>query len=135
MQEPVWIPAAAGELFDKLTILRIKRERMTDPGQLANVARELTLLEGIAGKLDTQAIAQALDAQVAELQAINGTLWDLENQVRAFARAADHGDGFVAAARSIYSNNDRRAAVKREINRLLGSPLVEEKDHSGGARR
>ncbi len=135
MSEPVWVPVAAGELFDKKSILEIKLERMRDPAQLANVRRELALLEEIAGRLDTAAVAAPLQQLQADLLAVNSTLWDLENRVRALARAADHGRDFVRAAQSIYDNNDRRAALKREINRLLGSALVEEKDHSGGAAR
>jgi hypothetical protein len=135
MSEPVWVPVSAGELFDKKSILEIKRERMRDAQQLANVARELALLEEIAGKLDTAAQSAALAALQAELLAVNSTLWDLENQVRALARAGDHGAAFVQSAQSIYDNNDRRAAIKRQINALLGSALVEEKDHSGATRR
>jgi hypothetical protein len=132
MSEPVWVPVSVGELFDKKSILEIKQQRMRDPAQLANVARELALLDAIAGKLDTAGVAQALAGLQQQLFAVNATLWDLENKVRALARAGDHGPGFVASAQSIYDNNDRRAAIKREINRLLGSALVEEKDHSGG---
>jgi hypothetical protein len=132
MTEPVWVPVSAGELFDKITILQIKRERMTDAQQVANVRRELALLEETAGKLDTLSVRAQLDALQAQLLAVNSTLWDLENRVRALARAGDHGADFVASAQSIYDNNDRRAAVKRQINHLLGSALVEEKDHSGG---
>lgn len=132
MTEPVWVPVSAGELVDKITILQIKRERMTDAQQLANVRRELALLEETAAKLDTAAVRAQLDTLQASLLAVNSTLWDLENKVRAFARAQDHGADFVAAAQSIYDNNDRRAAIKRQINQLLGSAIVEEKDHSGG---
>jgi len=132
MTEPVWVPVSAGELVDKITILQIKRDRMTDAQQLANVRRELALLEQTAGKLDTAAVRAQLDALQAQLLAVNSTLWDLENRVRALARAKDHGPDFVASAQSIYDNNDRRAAIKRQINQLLGSALVEEKDHSGG---
>lgn len=132
MREPVCVPVSAGELFDKKSILEIKQDRMRDPAQLANVRRELALLGEIAGRLDTAPVAPALADLQAQLFAVNATLWDLENQVRALARAGDHGPAFVAAAQSIYDNNDRRAALKREINGLLGSALVEEKDHSGG---
>ncbi len=132
MSEPVWVPVAQGELFDKITILLIKQERMKDARQLANVGRELGLLQEVAARLDTAAVRPQLEALQAELLAVNGTLWDLENTVRALARAGDHGPAFVAAAQAIYDNNDRRAAIKRRINALLGSALVEEKDHSGG---
>lgn len=132
MTEPVRVPVSVGELFDKITILQIKRERMNNAQQLANVRRELALLEETAATLDAAAVRAQLDALVAQLLAVNSTLWDLENRVRALARAADHGPDFVASAQSIYDNNDKRAAVKRRINELLGSAIVEEKDHSGG---
>lgn len=131
MSEPAWVPVSLGELFDKQSILRIKQQRMRDPAQLANVGRELALLDSIAAKLDTAAVAQQLAGLQAQLFAVNATLWDLENKVRALARAGDHGAEFLASAQAIYDNNDRRAAIKREINGLLGSVLVEEKDHSG----
>ncbi|MDB5861690.1 MAG: hypothetical protein JWQ76_5379 [Ramlibacter sp.] len=133
MSEPVWVPVSLGELFDKNSILEIKRARMTDPQQLANVRRELALLEGIASQLETAAVQAQLDALLARLLAVNSELWDLENRVRALARAGDEGPAFVQAARAIHSGNDRRAGVKRSINLLLGSALVEEKDHRGPA--
>lgn len=132
MSEPIRVPVSYGELFDKVTILQIKQERMQDAQQLANVGRELALLREVAAGLPTAAVRTQLDALQAQLLTINTTLWDLENTVRALARRQDHGAAFVTAAQSIYDNNDRRAAVKRQINQLLGSPLVEEKDHSGG---
>ena len=131
MNEPVWVPVSVGELFDKISILQIKQQRMKDAAQVANVRRELALLEETAGKLPVRDAA-ALASLREQLFAVNAGLWDLENTVRALSRAGEHGAAFVAAARSIYDGNDRRAAIKRDINRLLGSTLVEEKDHSGG---
>jgi hypothetical protein len=128
----VSIPVALGELFDKITILQIKRERIADAAKLANVRRELALLQEVAAAFADGPHQQPLAPLVRDLHAINGTLWDLENEVRAFARAGTFEAPFIAAARAIYAGNDRRAAVKRDINRLLGSALVEEKDHSGG---
>jgi hypothetical protein len=124
------IPVSAGELLDKKTILEIKRERLKDDGQRANVERELALLSAIAReRLDGPEFAGALAQLESELRAINETLWDLENTVRAFERSGDFSGEFIDAARSIYAGNDRRASVKRKINLLLGSQLIEEKSH------
>ncbi|MES2940511.1 MAG: DUF6165 family protein [Pseudomonadota bacterium] len=128
----VSVPVALGELFDKITILQIKRERIADPAKVGNVQRELALLQEVAAAFAAGPHKEPLALLVRELHAINGTLWDLENEVRAFARTDTFEAPFIAAARDIYAGNDRRAAVKRDINRLLGSALVEEKDHSGG---
>jgi hypothetical protein len=124
------IPVSAGELLDKKTILEIKRERLKDDGQRANVERELALLGAIARERLGQ-FAGALAQLESELRTVNETLWDLENTVRAFERNGNFSEAFIAAARSIYAGNDRRAAVKRKINLLLGSQLIEEKSHGG----
>ena len=131
MTAAILIPVAAGELFDKKTILQIKRERIASPEQRANVERELALLAEIADRIaastERRAELQQLEAQ---LRGINEQLWDLENVVRACERNARFDESFVHSARSIYAGNDRRAAVKREINLLLGSALIEEKSHT-----
>jgi hypothetical protein len=124
------IPVSAGELLDKKTILEIKRERLKDAQQRANVERELALLSAIArDRLGQPEFAGALGQLESELRTINETLWDLENTVRAFERGGDFPAAFIDAARSIYAGNDRRASVKRKINLLLGSQLIEEKSH------
>lgn len=126
----VAVPVSVGELFDKQTILRIKSERITDSAKLVHVRHELQLLDGIArGILDASAQAAQVAPLVDELQAVNNTLWDLENTVRACEAAGRFDDAFVKSARSIYSGNDRRAAIKLRINQLLGSDIVEVKSH------
>lgn len=130
MGNPIHIPVSAGELLDKKTILEIKRERLKDPGQVTNVERELGLLASIA-----QAVLAASDQAVAvaqlesELRDINTRLWDLENAVRGFEKTGNFGDPFIESARMIYAGNDRCAAVKRQINMLLQSSMIEEKSH------
>jgi hypothetical protein len=125
---PIHIPVSAGELLDKKTILEIKAARLSDPQQLANVHKELALLTAIAGQLsgDRDALAQ-LEAQLRE---INVEIWDCENAVRAFDREGEFGPAFVQTARKTYAANDRRSAVKRRINLLLDSALIEEKSHA-----
>lgn len=121
------IPVSAGELIDKITILRVKAERIGDPVREANVRRELALLEAIRaeflGSLD------GLAPLMAELLAVNAGLWDVEDGKRDCERRQDFGPAFVALARSVYLENDRRAALKRRIDELAGSDLVEEKSH------
>ncbi|MDP2764244.1 MAG: DUF6165 family protein [Brevundimonas sp.] len=122
------IPVAVGELFDKITILRIKAARLTDAGQLDNVRRELADLEAVAATVPGSV---ELDDLVLRLQVINDGLWDVEDGKRAHEREGRFDADFIALARRVYRENDQRAAVKREINRLTGSTLVEEKSHGG----
>lgn len=122
------IPVSVGELFDKITILRIKAVRLSDAGQLANVGRELESLEAVASAVPASA---RLEALVGQLQAINDALWDVEDGKRAHEREGRFDADFIELARRVYRENDQRAAIKREINRLTGSTLVEEKSHGG----
>ncbi len=122
------IPVAVGELFDKITILRIKAARLSDAGQLANVGRELAELEAVAAEVPGSA---ELDGMVSRLHAINDALWDVEDGKRAHEREGRFDADFIALARRVYKENDQRAVLKREINRLTGSTLVEEKSHGG----
>jgi hypothetical protein len=119
-------PISAGELIDKITILRIKSERIA-ADKRGNVRHELDLLESLA----TRELAGIdLDDLTAELTAINAGLWDIEDGKRDCERRGDFGPAFVALARSVYIENDRRAAVKRRINDAAGSDIVEEKSYA-----
>ncbi len=124
---PILAPVSAGELIDKITILRLKSERIGEPAKAANVRHELNLLEAIAAEHLTPSpeLTRLTDA----LSAINAALWDIEDAKRDCERRADFGDAFVQLARSVYLDNDRRAAIKREINALVGSDVVEEKSY------
>ena len=121
-------PVSWGELIDKLTILELKAARLSDPGALANVRRELAALE----PLEAVAADPRLPALRAALMAVNAELWDIEDRLREREAASDFGAEFVELARSVYRQNDRRAALKREISLALGSDLIEEKSY--GAR-
>jgi hypothetical protein len=116
-----------GELIDKLTILEIKMERMQDPGKVANVRREWEALL----PLQKQAllVQAGLSPLQAQLKAVNEALWTIEDEIRDCERHKDFGPRFVALARAVYHENDGRALVKRQINELLGSDLVEEKSY------
>ena len=125
---PVEIEVAPGELIDKITILEIKNERITDPAKLQNVRTELDSL--VAARDRALPRLAAMDSIVAELKQVNQALWDIEDEVRVHERQEDFGERFVELARSVYRQNDRRAALKRRLNELFGSRLVEEKSYA-----
>ena len=121
-------PCSAGELIDKIIILRLKAERIADDSKLDNVRRELALLEDLANGED---LAGAEVERLADrLASVNARLWNVEEALRACERQGDFGPRFVALARSVYASNDQRAALKAEINRLCNSALVEEKSYA-----
>ena len=124
------VPVSAGELLDKIAILRLKAARIADPAKRANVARELAALDAVAAAIPP---SPPLDAALRDLAAVNDTLWDVEDAIRDCEARTDFGPDFVRLARAVYVTNDRRAALKREVNRLTGSDLVEEKSYAGGA--
>jgi Family of unknown function (DUF6165) len=121
------IPVSWGELFDKISILEIKTERLSSETARANAARELELLREAARQVaDQKALAPLRD----RLKRINETLWTIEDEIRAKEAAKDFGPKFVELARAVYFNNDERGALKAEINALLKSSIVEEKQYS-----
>lgn len=120
------IPVSWGELLDKLTILAIKRERITAAGPRANVAREYDLLHRIGEPALQAPTVAALFAALAE---VNAALWEIEDAIRAEDHAGRFGDAFVDLARAVYRTNDERATLKRRIDLALGSMLVEEKSY------
>jgi post-segregation antitoxin (ccd killing protein) len=123
----VLVEVAPGELIDKLTILEIKSERIEDPAKLQNVRIELDVLSEARDK--SLGISEALLQLTDQLKIVNEQLWDIEDRIRICENRNDFTDTFVELARAVYKTNDRRAALKREINELLGSRLVEEKDY------
>jgi hypothetical protein len=121
------VPIALGELIDKITILEIKAEKIEDPQKRANVRSELDLLTSVSTGF---AIEGDVMAQLkGELKRINEALWEIEDKIRDCEREKNFGPDFIALARSVYRTNDRRAAVKRQINELAGSTIVEEKSY------
>lgn len=121
------LPVAWGEVFDKLTILAIKLEKISDPDKRINVAKEYDEISSIVGNIDRY--PPELSGFYDELKEINLHLWDVEDGKRACEQAQSFGSDFVALARQVYFGNDKRAAVKRRINELLGSAIVEEKSY------
>ncbi|HEU4814331.1 MAG TPA: DUF6165 family protein [Xanthomonadaceae bacterium] len=122
------VPVSYGELLDKIAILQIKSERMSDPAKLANVRRELSALERTW--MAHPAAVQDIATLRADLKAVNERLWVIEDDIRDKERAQAFDDGFVRLARSVYFQNDERARIKREINTALGSAYVEEKSYA-----
>ena len=124
---PLLVPISVGELFDKISILELKAAAIADPAKRANVLRELAALDAVRG--EQVAPLPELAAVYAELQAVNRLLWDIEDRIREHERDEAFGDEFVQLARSVYRENDRRAALKRRINEITGSDIVEEKSY------
>jgi len=114
-------------LLDKITILQIKSERMTDDAKLVNVRNELSALETIW--LAHPAAGGDLVRLRAELKAVNERLWEIEDDIRVKEKAQAFDDGFIRLARAVYFENDTRARIKKDINRALGSSYVEEKSY------
>lgn len=125
--EPLLAPIAIGDLIDRITILEIKSSRIDDAAKRVNVDRELSALRLLRDAADLT--TPEMDKFADELRHINQTLWDIEDEIRVLERANDFGPRFVELARGVYTWNDRRAAVKHEINRAFGSALSEEKSY------
>ena len=117
-------PISFGELIDKITILEIKTKHL-QVNALENVQKELVNLQGILDSLDLQ-IDPTL---IQRLKEVNIDLWHIEDEIRKKERIDDFGESFISLARSVYKQNDRRAAIKKEINTAYGSALVEEKSY------
>ena len=124
----ILIPGSPGELIDKITILEIKFGKILDVSKRMNVGREL---EALSISLEQNIIISTeLAALKLNLKKVNEVLWDIEDDIRSCERKSDFGPIFVKLARSVYFQNDRRAALKKEINVLLGSDIIEEKSYA-----
>ncbi len=124
----ILVPVSPGEMLDKITILRIKSQRMADSGKLANVRLELDALEATWKQSAYASID--VDGEMRALQSVNERLWTIEDAIRDKERAQAFDAEFIRLARSVYIENDERAAIKRRLNLKLGSSLVEEKSYS-----
>ena len=122
------VPISWGELFDKLTILQIKMQRIDEPAKRAHIERELVALSAVRDERVPEPEPE-LDELVVELSSVNERLWDIEDEIRGCEREQDFGSRFIELARSVYRTNDVRADLKYRINVLLGSDLVEEKSY------
>ncbi|HEY4339782.1 MAG TPA: DUF6165 family protein [Steroidobacteraceae bacterium] len=121
------VPVSPGELLDKITILRIKSQRMQDAVKVANVRLELELLQHTWASLGAATLRVAADESA--LQAVNEQLWVIEDRIRDKEAARSFDQEFIELARAVYHRNDERAAIKKRINVALGSRIVEEKSY------
>jgi Family of unknown function (DUF6165) len=125
------VPISVGELMDKIAILEIKSERIKNPRQLENIARELGALRAVRlGNVDREMLGKLS----AELKQVNAKLWDVEDAIRECDARGDFGDPFIELARAVYRLNDERARLKKAINVASGSRLMEEKSYKSFQR-
>jgi hypothetical protein len=119
------VPVSIGELLDKITILQIKKERISDLAKLKNVEKELGALVGVTAQ---QGIS--LEGELMrKLKAVNEQLWEIEDEIREKERAKEFDARFIELARAVYVTNDQRAHLKNDLSKLHGSELFEEKSY------
>ncbi|MGC6475854.1 MAG: DUF6165 family protein [Parvibaculales bacterium] len=128
MSQPIMIEVGAGELIDKITILQIKSERIEDAAKLKNVRHELDVLSA-ARDANIPASDELNDLSQA-LKQVNEALWEIEDDIRACEAEKDFGEKFIELARAVYITNDKRAALKKDINILTGATIIEEKSYT-----
>ncbi len=121
------VEISIGEFFDKLTILEIKNDRISDPDKLLNINKELDSLNALLAKqgLSRDAVAD----EVARLRKVNEALWEIEDDIREKESRKEFDERFIELARAVYITNDKRCDIKRDINIKLGSDFVEEKSY------
>ncbi len=120
---------SVGELFDKITILNIKTNKIDDEQKLNNIYLELNTLKEQTSKIKVSD-KTSLEVLVSKLQSINEELWDIENFKRECEANKDFGERFIKVSRDVHFKNDIRAKIKKEINLLSNSIIVEEKEYS-----
>ena len=121
------VPVSVGEVLDKITILQIKLAQISNTEKRVNVQNELdALLPLVAGDGFTTGQMQTL---IAELKSVNEALWNIEDDIREQEAAKTFGEEFIRLARAVYVTNDKRAAIKKQINLATGSSLTEEKSY------
>ena len=124
----IFAEISPGELFDKISILEIKKARIRDKEKLRNIELELDLLKSAgSGSIPS---SPRLTELFNEIKAVNERLWEIEDDIRRCERNNDFGEEFIRLARSVYHTNDRRSAIKRGINELLGARIKEEKSYA-----
>ena len=123
-----------GEIIDKFTILEIKLEHITDPNKRMHILRDRAALTPTVNALKEKEKekARGILELMQALKTVNQALWCIEDRIRLKERLTQFDEEFIALARSVYAQNDERARIKRELNVLTNSPLVEEKSYSGG---
>lgn len=124
----IQVEISIGEFLDKLTILQIKSERISDPAKLKNIHKELDFLKNIWDQFSDK--TPEIISLVEKLKEVNETLWDIEDNIRIKESQNSFDEEFIDLARSVYLTNDERARIKRELASLLGSGFVEEKSYA-----
>lgn len=122
-----------GELFDKLTILEIKKEKISDPEKLKNIEKELEYINDMVTflqKFDKKEVADYVQELIAKLKNVNEMLWSVEDDIREKERKQEFDHDFIILARNVYFNNDKRAEIKKLINLAYGSDFIEEKSYA-----
>ena len=117
-------PISIGELIDKITILKIKSILIVDTNKLKNIEQELQLLEKLKESLNID-----VDPLQSKLYGVNLELWHIENYKRECEKNQSFDDNFIESARQVYLKNDLRAEIKRRINTMVGSTIIEEKSY------
>ena len=120
---------SVGELFDKITILNIKTQKIHDSEKLLNIEKELNFLNHQTSNINVKD-QESLKRNIEKLQLINEELWDIENYKRECEANKDFGEKFIQLSRDVHFKNDIRAQIKKEINLLTDSNIVEEKEYS-----
>jgi hypothetical protein len=126
-ENAILAPVSAGELLDKISILRIKVLRISDHRKRSLAEDELTQLAAIAERHIVS--SPAVTRWITDLQEVNEQLWDIEDDIRNKEHAGEFDAAFIDLARAVYHTNDRRAAIKRSLNEILGSQIVEVKEY------
>ncbi len=121
------VPVSFGELLDKMTILEIKQDHMTDADKLANVRHEYEVLDALWQQHAEE--SSEVTTKRAELKVVNQSLWDIEDDIRVKESRREFDEEFIKLARAVYYTNDDRARLKKELNTALGSDIVEEKSY------
>ena len=126
-KEDIIIPVSSGELVDKISILKIKRRKIVNKSKLQNINKELSLLNKIY-KNNFKKNKKILLYE-KKLIKVNKKLWDIEDKIRYLESKRNFNQQFINLARAVYINNDKRSEIKKKINKLSGSDLIEEKSY------
>jgi len=118
------IEVSNGEIVDKLTIIQIKLDRISEEEKLINLRKEKKILDDAVEKIMSKD-----DILVKKLYEVNTRLWDIEDRIREMEKSKDFGQEFIDTARAVYFSNDERAGLKKQINLQTGSDLIEEKSY------
>jgi len=120
---------SVGELFDKVSILEIKKIKIQDINKIKDISKELKSLNETLEKHGLNKTNKELENLIVELKKINLELWDIEDGKRLAEKNNDFGESFIKLSRNVYKKNDLRAKIKLEINKVLGSNIKEIKSY------